>query len=203
MVNNAATPHHISTANPIAQVIILPYMAAMFQEVPRLSETIRGTMTFERTQHHVASSAPSGPQSPLMSPHSLFGDIFPRYIWLWMTYFIMYLSIKYFFVSVFLKFVFLFILLSSVDPFLVFECCFSISLHNIISLFITERQVPPQISVKSPPPLDVQTNSPSSTMDWMTIIILVFILLCLLFGCLCIFLKKCGILGNRCPLCRN
>ena len=102
-----------------------------------------------------------------------------------------------------LKFVGLFILLSSVDPFLVFECCFSISLHNIISLFITERQVPPQISMKSPPPLDVQTNSPSSTMDWMTIIILVFILLCLLFGCLCIFLKKCGILGNRCPLCRN
>ena len=94
-------------------------------------------------------------------------------------------------------------LFSSVDPFLVFECCFSISLHNIISLFITERQVPPQISVMSPPPLDVQTNSPSSTMDWMTIIILVLILLFLLFGCLCIFLKKCGLLGNRCPLCRH
>ena len=83
MVNNAATPHHVSTANPIAQVIILPYMAAMFQEVPRLSETIRGTMTFERPHPHVASSAPSGPLSPLMSPNNLFGDLFPRYIWLW------------------------------------------------------------------------------------------------------------------------
>ena len=79
IVNNAATPHHISTANPIAQVIVLPYMAAQFREVPQISETIRGTMTFERTQQHVASSAPSGPQSPLMSPDSLFGEIFPRY----------------------------------------------------------------------------------------------------------------------------
>ena len=80
LVNLAATPYHVSTANPIAQVIVLPYMAALFREVPLLSGTIRGTMTFERTQQHVASSAPSGPQSPLMSPHSLFGEIFPRYI---------------------------------------------------------------------------------------------------------------------------
>ena len=78
MVNNAATPHHVSTANPIAQVIILPYMAAMFQEVPRLSETIRGTMTFERPHPHVASSAPSGPLSPLMSPNNLFGDLLTK-----------------------------------------------------------------------------------------------------------------------------
>ena len=131
MVNNGATPHHISTANPLPQVIILPYMAAIFQEVPRLSETIRGTMTFERPQPHfvssaphVVSSAPTGPQSPLMSQHSLFGELFPRYIWLWTTYIILYLSIKYFFVSFFVNFVFLFILLFSLDPFLMFECCF-------------------------------------------------------------------------------
>ena len=80
MVNHAATPYHVSTANPVAQVVVLPYMAATFREVPQISETIRGTMTFERTQQHVASSALSGPQSPLMSPHSLFGDLFPRYI---------------------------------------------------------------------------------------------------------------------------
>ena len=108
MVNTGANPHHILTANPLAQVSILPYMAAIFQEVPRLSETIRGTMTFERPQPHfvssaphVVSSAPSGPQSPLMSQHSLFGELFPRYIWLWTTYIILYLSIKYFFVSFF------------------------------------------------------------------------------------------------------
>ena len=123
MVNNGATPHHISTANPLAQVIILPYMAANFQEVPRLSETIRGTMTFERPQPHVVSSAPhvvssapSGPQSPLMSQHSLFGDLYPRYIWLWMTYNKLYFSIKYFFSFIFVNFVFLFVLLSFLDP---------------------------------------------------------------------------------------
>ena len=79
MVNLAATPYHVSTANLVDQVVVLPYMAAIFREVPQISETIRGTMTFERTQQHVASSAPLGPQSPLMSPHSLFGEIFPRY----------------------------------------------------------------------------------------------------------------------------
>ena len=103
MVKNGATPHHISTANPLAQVIILPYMAAIFQEVPRISATIRGTMTFERplphsvssaphvgsidphvvtSAPHAVNSAPSGPQSPLMSQHSLFGDLYPRYNWL-------------------------------------------------------------------------------------------------------------------------
>ena len=30
LVNLAATPYHVSTANPIAQVIVLPYMAALF-----------------------------------------------------------------------------------------------------------------------------------------------------------------------------
>ena len=103
MVNNGASPHHISTANPLAQVIIVPYMAANFQEVPRLSATNRGIMTFERplphsvssaphvvsiaphvvtSAPHVVNSAPSGPQSPLMSQHSLFGDLYPRYNWL-------------------------------------------------------------------------------------------------------------------------
>ena len=89
MVNNGATPHYISTANPLAQIIIVPYMAANFQEVPRLSATNRGIMTFERplphsvsSAPHVVNSAPSGPQSPLMSQHSLFGDLYPRYNWL-------------------------------------------------------------------------------------------------------------------------
>ena len=58
MVNNGATPHYISTANPLAQVIIVPYMAANFQEVPRLSATNRGIMTFERPLPHSVSSAP-------------------------------------------------------------------------------------------------------------------------------------------------
>ena len=80
MVNLAATPYHVSTANPVAQVVVLPYMAATFREVSQISETIRGTMSFERTRQHVASTGPSGPMSPLMSPHSLFGELFPRYI---------------------------------------------------------------------------------------------------------------------------
>ena len=100
-----------------------------------------------------------------------------------------------------LKFVFLIILFSFIDPTLVFKCYITTTLHNII--IITERQVPPLISVESPPPTDVQTNSPSTSMGVMTIIVLVVFLLCLLLGCFCIFMKKFGLLGNRCPLCRN
>ena len=80
MVNHSATSYHVSTANPVGQVVVLPYMAATFREVSQISETIRGTMSFERTEQHVASTAPLGPMSPLMSPHSLFADLFPRYI---------------------------------------------------------------------------------------------------------------------------
>ena len=58
MVNNGATPHHISIVNPLAQLIIVPYMAAKFQEVPRLSSTSRGVMTFERPLPQSISSAP-------------------------------------------------------------------------------------------------------------------------------------------------
>ena len=100
MVNNGAIPHHISTANPLGQIIIVPYMAANFQEVPRLSANSRGVMTFERPLLQPVSSAPplaslaphvvtsgphggnrspSGPQSPLMSQLSLYGDLYPRY----------------------------------------------------------------------------------------------------------------------------
>ena len=69
MVNNGATPHHISTANPLAQIIIVPYMAANFQEVPRLSATSRGIMTFERPLPHSVSSAPHVVSiAPMLSP---------------------------------------------------------------------------------------------------------------------------------------
>ena len=74
MVNHSATPYHVSTANPIGQIVVQPYMAATFREVSQISETVRGTMSFERTEQHVAGSAPLVP----MSPHSLFGDLFPR-----------------------------------------------------------------------------------------------------------------------------
>ena len=74
MVNHSSTPYHVSTANPVGQIVVQPYMAATFREVSQISETIRGTMSFERTEQHVASTAPLGP----MSPHSLFGEIFPR-----------------------------------------------------------------------------------------------------------------------------
>ena len=69
MVNNGATPHHISIANPLAQIIIVPYMAANFQEVPRLSSTSRGVMTFERPLPQSISSAPLLPAlPPMLSP---------------------------------------------------------------------------------------------------------------------------------------
>ena len=142
------------------------------------------------------------PKSPHESSQPIRGNISQVYL-LWMSYFIKYWTwLHYFFVSVF-KFVFPFILLcwSLLSVWMLF--------FNIIAQYnqfiFSERQAPPHISVKFPPPLDVQQNSPSSgLMDWMTISILGFFLLCLLFGiCLCIFLKKCGMLGNRCPLCRN
>ena len=47
MVNNGANPHHIPIVNPLAQLIIIPYMAANFHEVPRLSTASRGVMTVE------------------------------------------------------------------------------------------------------------------------------------------------------------
>ena len=74
MVNHSSTSYHVSTSNPIGQIVVQPYMAATFREVSQISETVRGTMSFERTEQHVAGSAPLVP----MSPHSLFGDLFPR-----------------------------------------------------------------------------------------------------------------------------
>ena len=74
MVNHSSIPYHVSTANPIGQIVVMPYMAATFREVSQISETVRGSMSFERTEQHVASTASLVP----MSPHSLFGDLFPR-----------------------------------------------------------------------------------------------------------------------------
>ena len=74
MVNHSSTSYHVSTSNPIGQIVVQPYMAATFRQVSQISETVRGTMSFERTDQHVSGPASLGPQSP----RSLFGDIFPR-----------------------------------------------------------------------------------------------------------------------------
>ena len=74
VVNHASTSYHITTSVPIGQVVLQPYMAATFRQLPRLSDTVRGTMTFEKTDLHLSCPAPSGSQSP----RSLFGDLFPR-----------------------------------------------------------------------------------------------------------------------------
>ena len=100
MVNNGPNPHHIPIVNPLAQLILFPYMAANFHEVPRLSTAGRGVITVEGP---LPSSAPpldpldplaphadisvpyggdrppAGPQSPMISQLSLYGGIYPRY----------------------------------------------------------------------------------------------------------------------------
>ena len=55
MVNNGPNPHHIPIVNPLAQLILFPYMAANFHEVPRLSTASRGVITVEGP---LPSSAP-------------------------------------------------------------------------------------------------------------------------------------------------
>ena len=101
MVNNGANPHHIPIVNPLAQLILFPYMAANFHEVPRLSTASRGVITVEGPLPSSAppldpldplaphadisgpylgvTDPPAGPQSPMISQLSLYGSIYPRY----------------------------------------------------------------------------------------------------------------------------
>ena len=73
MVNNGANPHHIPIVNPLAQLIILPCMAAIFHEVPRLSTASRGVMTVEGP---LPSSAPP-PLTPLTHLPPMLISVFP------------------------------------------------------------------------------------------------------------------------------
>ena len=100
MINNGPNPHHIPIINPLAQLILFPYMAAAFHEVPRLSTAGRGVITVEGPLPSIVPPArdpldpltpladnsgtpggtipPVGPQSPMISQLSLYGDIYPR-----------------------------------------------------------------------------------------------------------------------------
>ena len=86
--------------NPLAKLILFPYMAAVFNEVPRLSTAGRGVISVEGPLPSIVPPArdpldpltpladnsvtpggpipPVGPQSPMISQLSLYGDIYSR-----------------------------------------------------------------------------------------------------------------------------